>query len=154
MSDIPDIGHLARVQTLKQQFQQKVKGKDKLWKQFLLAFLTEMAQQCLLVLVNALSEFGSRFALFKLLQCLENATNTGKTLIWVVLMGAGLLIETVSTSWVIWVSQMRLHLPAEQMLKTFIFEKSTRRQLIAETSQSISGQQDSPSLTDLVSNDW
>lgn len=154
MSHLPDVGHLARVRTLKHQFRQRTGNAKALWKQILLTFLPLMVQQWLFVLVNAFSEFGSRFALFKLLQCLESPAEARTTWLWVVLMGVGLLAETLSTSWVIWISQMRLHLPAEQMLKAFVLDKTTRRQLTAEKTQDANGQQDGPSLTDLVSNNW
>lgn len=74
LHDLPDVSHKLRARTLKDRFNNTLGGKVGeliLWKQLLRTLRRQLIHQWLLIFLKATSEFGSRFALYRLLQCLE-----------------------------------------------------------------------------------
>lgn len=160
MDDMPEIGHSSRLRVIRSEFEAHG-GVGDLWKRLIRAFWPTLLQQWLFVFITAFSQFGSRFALFKLLQALETQPQgSGMAGVWVLGLGLALLTETFSKSWRTWITQMRLQIPIESMLKTFVLEKTTRKQLGSgkdsskKAKQPGSAEAEKLSLTDLVSNDW
>lgn len=162
MEDLPEVRNCTRMRTMKGLFRATGVQSNRLWMQLVRTVWPVMIQQWLLVLLTAAAQFGSRFALFKLLQFLEvPAGNYVIAWIWVAGLGAGLLVETVANSWLIWVTQMKLQIPIESLLKAMIFDKMARRPL-ATQSDAESGSKtgtnsessEKLSLTDLLSNTW
>lgn len=162
MEDLPEVGHSCRVNTWKQLLPV---GEDKqvhLLRQLMTTFCPILTTQWSLVLITSLSQFGSRFALFQLLQCLEDQEKSSSTaLLWVVGLGLGLLVETFSHSWLIWFTQMRLQIPIEGLLKSLVLEKLTRRPLATRGSSpneskttTDTDQLEYPSLTNILTNHW
>lgn len=164
MADLPEVGHASRVATLKEIW--TAAGTNKpvhLWRHLMRAFFPTLIIQWSLVLVYSASQFGSRFALFRLLQCLEiEGQPSNSAPFWVVGLGVGLLVETLSNSWLIWFTQMRLQIPIEGLLKSLIVEKLTRRppavakgRMQKRGGKGTHGNQfEYPSLTDILSNHW
>ncbi|KAJ3493432.1 hypothetical protein NLG97_g4735 [Lecanicillium saksenae] len=157
MEDLPEIGYASRVRVLKDVFEVRG-GTGELWQRLMRAFWSVLVQQWLLVFLAACSQFGSRYALFKLLQALEMQPGYNEAAgVWVVGLGFGLLVETFSKSWLTWVTQMRLQIPIEGMLKTLVLEKTARSKLSGENNSANGKNESAPteklSLTDLVTND-
>lgn len=160
MEDLPQVGHTSRLRSIKETFETDG-GAGELWQQLIRAFWSTILRQWMLVFVTASSQFGSRFALFKLLQALEMRTELFAVVwVWVLGLGLGLLVEAFSKSWLVWVTQMRLQIPIEGLLKAFVFEKTTRKKLgsrISPSKNTKAGEQASQeklSLTDVITNDW
>lgn len=164
MADLPEVGHASRVTTLKKIWTPAGAGKPvHLWRQLMRAFFPTLVTQWLLVFISSASQFSSRFALYRLLQCLENQGKPPSSApFWVAGLGIGLLFETLSNSWLIWFTQMRLQIPIEGLLKSLIVEKLTRRPLAAgerrlhkRGGKGVNATQfDYSSLTDILSNHW
>ncbi|KAJ6780358.1 hypothetical protein PWT90_06553 [Aphanocladium album] len=159
LEDLPEVGHMSRARVIKNLFEIRG-GAGELSERLIRAFWPVLLQQWLLVFAAAFSQFSSRFALFKLLQTLETQTDRNELAgFWVVALGLGLLAETFSKSWLTWVTQMRLQIPIEGMLKTLVLEKTTRRKLTSEEASAKKSNtagdatEEKPSLTELVSND-
>jgi hypothetical protein len=158
LRDLPAVAHNLRVRTLERRFRNKA-GKAVLWRQIFRTFLARLIRQWLLVLLKALSGFGSRFAFHQLLECLESRLVRGsEAWMWVIGLGFGLLAETIVGGSLSWFTQMKLEMPVIALLNALVFEKTTRRQLVHGKSQANGGnekeeQQPGPSLTDMISND-
>ncbi|KAH6606189.1 abc bile acid transporter [Trichoderma cornu-damae] len=168
LQDLPDVAHDARAQTLVRVFRrvEQRAGNASLWEKLARAFATPLIQQWLLALLKAFSQFAGIFFLHRLLEQLEGpvpyADGRGP---WTQVFGLGfaLTMETVTTNWLIWVTQMKLEMPVIALLNTLIFEKHMRRPLPHEAEQSPDQtrggqtrdqQSASPSsLTDMISND-
>lgn len=160
MEDLSEVGHTSRLRSMKQTFETGG-GAGELWQQLIRAFWPTILRQWMLVFVTASSQFGGRFALFKLLQALEMRTELFAVVwVWVLGIGLGLLVEAFSKSWLVWITQMRLQIPIEGLLKAFVFEKKTRKKLGSKFSSSKStkagdsASQEKLSLTDVITNDW
>ncbi|EGX88534.1 ABC bile acid transporter, putative [Cordyceps militaris CM01] len=162
MDLLPEVSHSSRVARWKPIWT-STRGDNSvhLWKQLMRAFLPTLIVQWCLAFASAASQFGSRFALFKLLQCLEkHGQPSNSASAWVAGLGTGLLIETLSHSWLIWFTQMKLQIPVEGLLKSLVVDKLTRRPLApgkglvpkqASNAKS-AGQFEYPSLTDILTN--
>ncbi|PQK14607.1 hypothetical protein BB8028_0005g01380 [Beauveria bassiana] len=131
MEDLPEVRYSSRVTTSKQLLA-RVDESVHLWRQLSRAFLPALIIQWLLAFLTAAAQFGSRFALFKLLRCLEGSEKSSNTAkLWVLGIGMGLLVETFSQNWLIWCTQMRLQIPIQGLLKSLVVEKLTRSPLAA-----------------------
>ena len=70
LEDLPGISNHMRTRTLKARYMAK-KGCGSLWRQMIKAFASTFAHKWMLIFLKALCGFGSRFALYHLLQQLE-----------------------------------------------------------------------------------
>lgn len=160
LQDLPVVAHKLRAQTLQERYQTRASGSS-LWRQIMAMFLPEFLHQWLLVLLKALSEFGTRLVLYGLLKHLERGTEDVHML-WMCASGlsVGLLAEAIVKGWLTWVTHMKLEMPIIVLLNTLVFDKMLRKQLANGTQQSQSEgtldkqqQQSMPSLADIISNE-
>lgn len=67
-------------------------------------------------------------------------------------------IENFVSSWLGWITQMRLSMPVMALVNSIVFDKMTRRQQVPQASQQANseredGSQSDLSLADILSND-
>lgn len=166
LQDVPAVAHSWRVRTLRERFESMGRGASgspsPLWQRLVRTFWPRLAQQWLLVLLTAVSEFGSRVALHQLLKGLEKShsgqagVSPAGPWIWVAGLGLGLLANTVARAWLNWVTQMKLQMPVMALLNALVFDKTTRRQLhheAASPGEKGKGQPAGPSLTNMLDNE-
>ena len=158
LSDVPTPCYQLRAKPLREQFQASGKG-TKLWVQLFKSCFRLLIIEWTLVVCKAISEFGSRYALYRLLQCLERDMNSVRekgSWAWAGAMGGCLLGEVLADTWLFWISSGVLYNTATVSLQTLIFEKMTRKQHTKSTTNGESndhGSQSSPSTTDMMFND-
>ena len=81
-------------------------------------------------------QFAPQFAMYKLLQLLENDRNLGPESVdaWslVFLLGLAMTISAWGDTWSAWIGYSRLALPIRSELSALVFQKSTRRKDVRE----------------------
>ena len=79
------------------------------------------------MLLEAASEFGSRFVVHCLLRRLETSPDTdARTWTWVALLPGSLLGVSACSNWSSWIGHTRIQLPMLGLLQSLAFEKSMR----------------------------
>lgn len=98
-----------------------------LWRQLATIFQKPLALQWSLVLLEAASEFGSRFVVHSLLRRLETRPEIdASTWAWVALLALSLLSVSACGNWSSWIGHTRIQLPMLGLLQSLAFEKSLR----------------------------
>lgn len=157
LDNLPVVGHATRIRTQKDLFKARAAPSDRLWLQLLKTFFPTLTLQWLLVILDAVFQFGGGYALFKLLAALEQPVEpAGAACVWAWTAGLGvsLVAQTLAGSWVVWVTQLKLQIVIEGLLKSLVFDKTTRRRLIVETNTPSAGKEEELSLTEMITNDW
>jgi ABC-type multidrug transport system fused ATPase/permease subunit len=129
-TDIPDIDHYGRSQTLRKGFE-SVPKQDKLWKTLFLAHRSGFLTQWLLQAIVSFTNFLPQIALFFLLRTLEArdaGENVGlKSWLLVIALGSADITSTWVENWMFYVSFCRVGTPIYEQLTTIVFGKSIRR---------------------------
>jgi hypothetical protein len=158
LSDVPTPYHQLRAKSLRERFKASEKG-AKLYIQLFKSCFRLLVLEWALVFCKAVAGFGSRYALYRLLQCLEHGMNSVRereSWVWTGAMGGCLLAEALADAWLFWISAGVLYNTATASLQTLIFEKMMRKQY---TQSTVNGEGDtddsksSPSTTDMMFND-
>ena len=125
--DVPRLGHSQSVRGIRSRFEAGDQTRA-LWVQLATVVLGPLTLQWTLVLLDALSEFGTRFALRHLLQCLESDSKRGTwPWVWLILIAISLFGETTCNNWLTWTGHAKLQLPLTSLLQSLLFEKMMRR---------------------------
>ncbi len=158
VDDLPKVPIGRRIRTLRGHFHSEA-GQGALWKKLVRTNRWRLLFQGLLVFLKSLSQFGTRFALHQLLVRLEGTTGTTlEKWLCVAGLGAGLAADGITSGWLIWFTQMLMSSTTTNLLKSLLFEKSTRLQLQHEAAQTSDGRASDKSesrlsLVDLMDND-
>lgn len=153
LEDVPAVGSSLRLNALRAKFS-TTEESNGLWTRLLRVVSRPLVVQYTLVIVKATSEFGSRFALFKLLVSLENnTTRANEAALFAALIAFSLVVETISGNWLSWVTHAKLYLPLDALLQSLIYEKLTRKRAITDSTRNDgSKKENAPSTSDMVNN--
>lgn len=126
MQDLPRIPYSQSASTVRGQYDTCDKI-TVLWRRLAILFLQPCLMQWILALLEALSEFSTRFVVHHLLQRLENQPKIDAwTFAWVALLPLSLLSESLWGNWSTWTGHTRIQLPMLGLLQSLVFEKSLR----------------------------
>ncbi len=133
-SDLPRVAHDQSARGVRKRFDAGDHTKP-LWRQLTKAFICPLTLQWLLEILDAASQFGTRFAMHRLLQHLESASaRDTMTWVWVAMVAACQLGETVGDNWGGWVGHSKLQLPLLSLVQSLILEKMMRLKAQDESS--------------------
>lgn len=134
---VPALDSELRAKALHNKFRDVGKGAN-LWLQLGRPCLRPLLLQWSFVLLKSLSEFGSRYALFNLLRCLENNVRQeagSEPWQWVAFLFSGLLLGTVADAWLLWITAGVLYGSLESALQTLVLEKFMRKEVASSQSE-------------------
>lgn len=158
VDDLPKVPLGRRTRTIRDNFHAKA-GDGALWMKLARTHRWNFLIQGLLVFIKSLSQFGTRFALHQLLVRLEEVSGSSlEKWLCVIGLGVGLVGDGITSGWLTWFTQMWMSSTTTSLLRSLLFEKSTRLQLQHEATHpndsSASDKSESRlSLVDLMDND-
>lgn len=130
LTDLPKLGYHSRSEILQKEFLSK-KQNDRLWKSVLKVHAPALIQQWILTIIQAFAQFAPQFAMYKLLQLLEQRSEGASVAIvawaWVVGLGVSMILSSWIEAWLFWLVWSTLGLPIRAELSALIFSKSMRR---------------------------
>ena len=130
LTDLPKLDHHSRSEILQKEFLSR-KQKNRLWKSVLSAHAPALIQQWILTILQSFAQFGPQFAMYKLLQLLEQRSEGASVArvawAWVVGLGVSMLISSWIEAWLFWLVWSTLGIPIRAELSALIFSKSMRR---------------------------
>lgn len=131
LQHVPAVDFGLRAKTLHHRFRRVGNGAV-LWLQLTRLCIRPLLLQWIFVLVKSLSEFGSRYALFNLLRCMENnamPTRNNEVWKWTGLMSLGLLLGAIADAWLLWTTAGVLYSSLASVLQTIVLEKFMRKEV-------------------------
>ena len=136
-TDIPDVDHQSRSQTLRQGFED-VGKKDKLWKSIFFAHKSAFLSQWGLQAICSVTNFLPQIALLYILRTLE-ARDAGEKVglqawLLVIALGSAAVVSTWVENWMFYISFCRVGIPIYEQLAAVIFGKGIRRKDVKGTS--------------------
>ena len=130
LDDLPKL-HLEGRSAYRQDYFDKLKLRDQLWKTLLFAHLPELLFQTLFTILQSIATFIPQVVMYQFLKRLEVRTRgeTADQAIWglVVALGLAILFTAYTQAWLTWILWARLGQPIRTELSAMIFGKATRR---------------------------
>ncbi len=139
LDHVPAVDSSFRTETLRKRFGH-VRADDRIWLRLLRFCQGPLALQWSFVLLKAIAEFGSRYALFNLLQGMENNDapgNKSELWKWVVVMFLGMLSGAVADSWLNCVTSGVLHSTVVSALDALVLGKMMRRENTNDSNENL-----------------
>lgn len=130
LDHVPAVESSFRTETLRKRFG-KVAAGERIWLRLLRFCQGALVLQWSFVLLKAIAEFGSRYALFNLLQGMENEDLPGgnsELWKWVGVMLLGMLSGAVADAWLHWVTSGVLHSTVVSALDAMVIGKMMSRE--------------------------
>lgn len=130
IGDLPEIDYQTRSKTLRQVFEQ-VGKKNKLWKYLFWSHKWAFISQSVFVTITSVTNFLPQFALFFILNALEDRDSgldsVFRLWMWVFALGLSLVISSWMEAWLFFICFSRIGQPIFQQLAAVIFGKAMRR---------------------------
>ncbi|KAL1961056.1 hypothetical protein VTO42DRAFT_4944 [Malbranchea cinnamomea] len=128
VADLPELDYANRSKTLRESFDKTRREGERLWKTLVREYSAPLALQTALVVSSAALSFTPQYCLLGILRTMENHhSNPTHSWLWVISLGASILIYTTIESWLFWIVFYRLGIPVYEQLSAVIFAKSMRR---------------------------
>ncbi|OAA79643.1 ABC transporter, transmembrane domain, type 1 [Akanthomyces lecanii RCEF 1005] len=137
LDNVPAVDSSFRTETLRKRFGD-VRAGDRIWLRLLRFCQGPLLLQWSFVLLKAIAEFGSRYALFNLLKGMENNDAPGSNSElwkWVGVMLLGMLSGAVADSWLYWVTSGVLHATVVSALDALVIGKMMRRENMNDSNE-------------------
>ena len=138
IEDLPEIDHQTRSKGLRHKFDEMSQGQA-LWKAIMKSHRWAFCAQICLSTSTCVTNFLPQVALYFILRALEDrdrGTESTLTLwIWVIGLGASVIINAWLEAWLFMVCYSRVGLPTFQQLAAIIFSKAMRQKDIKGTSK-------------------
>jgi hypothetical protein len=130
IEEIPALADVNRSQTLLSNFQ-KSRMFSRLWMRTLWFFRTSLIESTVFIAVAGVLQFVPQYAMYCILKLME-AKNVGSPIasegyFWVFAFGFSMIVSTFIETWLFWIVEAHLGIPARATLSALIFEKATRR---------------------------
>ncbi|EKG15549.1 Putative ABC transporter protein [Macrophomina phaseolina MS6] len=130
--DLPMLDSTSRARDLHDDFTTKLsKDSSPLWRKLIRAHAPALIMQYVLTTLDSILIVAPQAAMFRLLKLLEDrqkgADVTVEASLWVLGLGAGILVQNFFENWRWWVSYGYLNVPIRVQLSALIFAKSMRR---------------------------
>lgn len=136
LDDLPKLRFAKRAAQLRADFE-RAKGTRKIWKALLLTHWQSLLLQLCLTLIIGILAFGPQTALFNILSALEargsDTWQPWQAWIWVLALGALMLLHSTIEAWLFWVVCSKLGVPIYAELSAVVFAKSMRRKDVKHT---------------------
>ena len=130
LDDLPKL-HLEGRSAYRQEYFDKLKSRDQLWKTLFFAHLPELLFQTLFSILQSIVTFIPPVVMYHFLKRLELRTRgeSADQAIWglVVALGLAILLTAYTQAWLAWILWARLGQPIRTELSAMIFGKATRR---------------------------
>lgn len=137
--DLPKLHLWGRSSFLLQYFGAMTAKNDRLWKSIMYAHYPEVLFQTAWAIMQAALQFAPQFAMYKLLQLLEQRAQGAsvENAAWglVVALGASIMLASWTQAWEHWICYARLSQPVRTELSAMIFSKSLRRKDVKDLGQ-------------------
>lgn len=139
LDDLPKLRFAKRAAQLRTDFE-RARGTRKIWKALLFAHWQSLLLQLCLTLIIGILTFGPQTALFNILSALEargsDTWQPWQAWIWVLALGALMLLHSTIEAWLFWVVCSKLGVPIYAELSAVVFAKSMRRKDVKHTKKS------------------
>lgn len=136
LSDLPKLRYEKRAAQLRAKFE-RARGTRKIWKALVFAHWQSLLLQLFLTLLIAILTFGPQAALFNILSSLEargsDTWSPWQAWIWVIALGALMLLHSTIEAWLFWAVCSKLGVPIYAELSAVVFAKSMRRKDVKHT---------------------
>ena len=128
ITELPELDYATRSKTLRESFDKTRKDGQRLWRTLMHEYASALLLQFVLVISDAVLSFAPQYCLFGILRTMEDR-NSGpaQSWIWVIALGASILVYSTIESWLFWVVYYRLGIPVYEQLSAVVFAKSMRR---------------------------
>jgi hypothetical protein len=140
ISDLPSVDNSMRSRTLCKEYEKR-KGHGRLWMQLVKTYRWTCIHQWSLIFFKSTLGSVVQISLHRFLQTLETVSVNGpgskEEWVWVLLFSFGLTAEVIVSTWLKWVTEMRLEMRTTALLAAVIFQKTTRRKIIERSQESI-----------------
>jgi len=131
LDEIPKLSAYQRSQVLETEFEAQEKPSARLWKGLLWRFRAALCFQCLYITIVGITQFGPQYAMLRLLRLLEDrqdgAPVAASAWVWVLALGALMVVTTVFESWLFFIVMADTGMPIRSLLSILVFSKATRR---------------------------
>lgn len=136
LGDLPVLRYEKRAAQLRAKFE-RARGTRKIWKALVFAHWQSLLLQLCLTLIIAVLTFGPQTALFNILSALEargsDTWSPWQAWIWVLALGALMLLHSTIEAWLFWAVCSKLGVPIYAELSAVVFAKSMRRKDVKHT---------------------
>lgn len=130
LSDIPVLNFGVRADYVVSRMASR-KPRDRLWKTLIFTHRLELVIQSMISIMQGIIQFAPQFAMYKLLELLEDRAkdNSIAKIAWAYVIGLGLSISLAGwmEAWIHWIVLARLGLLIRTELSALIFSKTMRR---------------------------
>lgn len=128
VTELPELNYASRSKTLRESFDKTKKEGQKLWKTLIYEYAPSLFLQFVLVFTSSVLSFAPQYCLLGILRTMEKGSSgPSESWVWVVSLGASILVYSTIESWLLWVVYYRLGIPVYEQLSAVIFAKSMRQ---------------------------
>lgn len=131
IDDLPELDYATRSKTLLESFDKTKRPGEKLWRTLIREYIYPLLLQFSLAVVSSVLSFAPQYCLLGILRAMEGqyagsgyATIMG---VWVISLGASILIFSTIESWMYWMVYSQLGIPVYEQISAVVFAKSIRR---------------------------
>ena len=133
LDDVPALSNDVRSRTLLTRFHASYKL-EKLWARVLWHFRGGLLESAGFISIAAILQFTPQLAMYNILKLIEaKAPGTPiavQAYLWVLGLGLSMIVGSFIETWLFWIVEAHLGIPARSTLSSLIFEKATRKKNI------------------------